>query len=209
VNDEEATMTSILIIPGLGGSGTHHWQTHWEQLTPNARRVEQADWDRPDLSAWLERLANAIDTAPGAVLVAHSLGCTLVAHLAARRPDLAIEAALLVAPADVDSARRTPQHLRSFAPIPRKRLPFRSMVVASANDPYIAIDRARTLSAAWGAIFIDIGASGHINAEAGFGPWPVGESLLDELISGRGLYRRHAAEGATPPDSDSLLMRSD
>jgi hypothetical protein len=83
------------------------------------------------------------------------------------------------------------------------------MVVASANDPYIAIDRARTLSAAWGAIFIDIGASGHINAEAGFGPWPVGESLLDELISGRGLYRRHAAEGATPPDSDSLLMRSD
>jgi predicted alpha/beta hydrolase family esterase len=30
-------MTSILIIPGLGGSAEHHWQTHWEQSMPNAR----------------------------------------------------------------------------------------------------------------------------------------------------------------------------
>ena len=186
-------MTTVLIIPGLGGSGPDHWQTHWQRAMPNARRVEQADWDRPDLSAWLARLADVIESAPGAVLVAHSLGCALVAHLAARRPDLPLEAALLVAPADVDSARHTPEHLRGFAPLPRDPFPFRSFVVASTNDPYMAIDRARSLAAAWRAILIDVGASGHINTEAGFGPWPTGERLLDELISGRGLYHRLAS----------------
>jgi len=198
-------MSSILIIPGLGGSGQHHWQSHWEQTLPNARRVEQADWDRPELSAWMERLENAVAAVPGAVLVAHSLGCALVAHLALRRPDLPVGAALLVAPADVDSARHTPEHVRSFAPLPGKRLPFRSVVVASRNDPYIAIDRARALAGAWGAIFVDVGASGHINTEAGFGPWPAGEDLLDELIGGRERSRRLAAEQGTSPGSHETV----
>jgi serine hydrolase len=183
---------TVLIIPGLGGSGPDHWQTHWERTIPSARRVEQADWNRPDLSTWLARLADAVESVQGAVLVAHSLGCALVAHLAAERPDLPIEAALLVAPADVDSARHTPAHLRSFAPMPLVRFPFRSFVVASTNDPYMTIDRARALAAAWRAVLFDVGAQGHINADAGFGPWPAGEGLLDELISGRGLYQRLA-----------------
>jgi uncharacterized protein len=194
-------MTSILIIPGLGGSGEHHWQTHWEQSIPNARRVEQADWQSPNILAWLNRLENAIDRS-GTVLVAHSLGCALVAHLAARKPDLPVEAALLVAPADVDSASHTPEHLRDFAPLPLKRFPFRSMVVASTNDRYITIDRARALAEAWGAMFVDVGASGHINTEAGFGPWLAGRCLLDELISGQGLHRRRVAGGA--PSSDAF-----
>jgi predicted alpha/beta hydrolase family esterase len=194
-------MNSILIIPGLGGSGAHHWQTHWEHSLPDARRVEQADWDRPDLNAWIERLESAVAASPGAVLVAHSLGCALVAHLAVRRPDLAIEAALLVAPADVDSARRIPEYVRSFAPLPLKPFAFRSMVVASTNDPYMTIHRARAVSAAWGAITVDVGASGHINTEAGFGPWPAGERLLDELVSGRGLYRRLSADRGTASES--------
>ena len=37
-----------LIIPGLGGSGPVHWQTRWQEKLSTARRVEQADWDRPD-----------------------------------------------------------------------------------------------------------------------------------------------------------------
>ena len=74
-------MTSILIVPGLGGSGEHHWQTHLQRSLPGAVRVQQADWDRPDLPAWLARLASAVETRPAGILVAHSLGCALVAHL--------------------------------------------------------------------------------------------------------------------------------
>jgi predicted alpha/beta hydrolase family esterase len=178
-------MTPILIVPGLGGSGSHHWQTCLERSFPGTLRVHQDDWDAPDRAAWVERLAAAIEAAPGAVLVAHSLGCALVAHVAAERPSLAIEAALLVAPADVESAHHTPEHIRSFAPIPRGRLGFRSVVVGSTDDPYISLPRARELADAWGAEFVDAGPLGHINIDSGFGPWPAGEGILRRLMTAR------------------------
>jgi uncharacterized protein len=178
-------MTAILIIPGLGGSGPHHWQTCLEHSFPDTCRVQQADWDRPDRSAWIERLAAAIEDTPGAVLVAHSLGCALVAHVAAERPGLAIEAALLVAPADVDSVDHTPEHVRGFAPMPGAPLPFRSIVVASTNDPFIAHARARQLADAWHADFVDAGPLGHINVDSGLGPWPAGERILRHLMTAR------------------------
>jgi uncharacterized protein len=182
------TTASVLIVPGLGGSGEEHWQTHLEHSLPGAQRVHQDDWDRPDLSSWLEKLAAAVESRPGSIVVAHSLGCPLVVHLASRRPDLWIAAALLVAPADVDSASHTPAHIRGFAPMPSLRLPFRSIVVASKNDPYMEPARARELAAAWGAGLVDAGASGHINVQAGFGPWPAGERIVNSLIS----EQRHA-----------------
>jgi uncharacterized protein len=175
--------TPVLVIPGLGGSGPDHWQTHLECAWPRARRVQQHDWDQPSLQDWLERLVSAVEARPGAVLVAHSLACPLVAHMAMRRPDLPVEAALLVAPADVDSARHTPGHIRSFAPIPRRALPFRSLVVASTNDPYMAYERARELSLAWGAEFVGVGACGHINVASGFGRWHAGERLIKSVIA--------------------------
>jgi uncharacterized protein len=143
-------MTAILIIPGLGGSRPHHWQTCLERSFPDTCRVQQADWDRPDRSAWIARLVAAIEDAPGAVLVAHSLGCALVAHAAAERPDLPIAAALLVAPADVDSVDHTPEHVRGFAPMPRAPLPFRSIVGGGERDPR----RARRSCRSVGSVLI-------------------------------------------------------
>jgi uncharacterized protein len=181
-------MMPVLIVSGLGGSGALHWQTHLEKSLPGAVRVEQDDWDRPELDSWVERLAGAVEARPGSIVVAHSLACPLVAHLALRRPDLWIAAALLVAPADVNSARHTPDHIRGFAPIPLVELPFRSIVVASTNDPYIGFERARELAQAWGSGFVDAGDSGHINTAAGFGPWPAGERIVRSLIN----EQRHA-----------------
>jgi len=161
-------MPPILIIPGLNGSGPHHWQTCLERSFRGARRVQQADWKRPNRAAWVERIVADIEANPGSALVAHSLGCALVAHVAAERPD-----------------RHTPQRLRGFAPIPRAPLRFRSVVVASTNDPYMALPRARELADAWGAAFVEAGLIGHINVEAGFGPWPAGERILRDLMLGR------------------------
>jgi predicted alpha/beta hydrolase family esterase len=179
---ESVEAASILIVPGLGGSGPEHWQSHWERSYPQAQRVEQADWNRPVRADWLSRLTHALRDAPDAILVGHSLGCALVAHLAWRRPDLAIGGALLVAPADVDDDDRVPRDVRDFAPMPLARLPFRSVVVASTNDPYMELERARALAQAWGARFVNAGACGHINVAAGFGPWPAGEALLADLM---------------------------
>ena len=105
---------SILIVPGLGGSGSEHWQSRWQRSYPPANRVEQADWNKPVRADWLSRLAQALRNAPGAILVGHSLGCALIAQLACRHPDLSIGGALLVAPADVDDGDRTPARRQGF-----------------------------------------------------------------------------------------------
>ena len=51
---------------------------------PAARRVMQADWDRPRRVDWVAALKAAIEQAERpVVLVAHTLGVTTVAHAAA------------------------------------------------------------------------------------------------------------------------------
>ena len=62
--------------------------------------------------------------------------------------------------------------------------PFPAVVVASTNDAFSTIDRARLLARVWGAGFVDAGACGHINVASGFGPWPQGENILRELARG-------------------------
>jgi predicted alpha/beta hydrolase family esterase len=174
----------LLILPGLGGSGPEHWQTLWEGCLPGCSRVEQSDWDSPRLDVWLKTADEAIARAGGAVvLVAHSLACSLVAH-GARRPGWAnVAGALLVAPADVESPEHTPPETRNFAPIPRAKLPFPTIVVASSDDPFGPLERARLFAQAWGAEFVEVGAKGHINAASGLGEWPEGKRVLETLLA--------------------------
>jgi len=173
----------FLVLPGLGGSGPAHWQTRWESCLPACARVHQSSWDRPELEAWLVEVDRALEGAVGpVVLVAHSLACVLVAH-GARRPAWSrVAAALLVAPADVDSQAHTPPETRGFAPVPVQRLPFPSIVVASHDDPYVAFERARHFAERWGAELVDVGTLGHINADSGLGEWGEGRDLLERLV---------------------------
>jgi predicted alpha/beta hydrolase family esterase len=174
----------VLIIPGLGGSGPEHWQTRWEALYPRHVRVEQRDWDRPRREAWLAALDAALAAAEKpVVLAAHSLGCVLVAHAASRPSADGVAAALLVAPADVDSPARTPPETRDFAPLPLRPLPFPATVVASQDDPYVTLERAQAFAEAWGATFVDAGRRGHLNAASGLGDWPEGHSHLEALLA--------------------------
>jgi predicted alpha/beta hydrolase family esterase len=152
-------------------------------LLPRASRVVQRDWDRPQLEVWLATLDKALDEASEpAVLIAHSLGCALVVHAAARRRARGIRAALLVAPADVDSPMHTPSETRSFAPLPRAPLGFPATVVASDDDPYMTSARARAFAMAWGAELVDAGRAGHLNAASGLGDWTAGLGYLDALV---------------------------
>ena len=94
---------------------------------------------------------------------------------------LPIHGALLVAPPDVERPDFPPV-LEGFAPIPRERLPFPSIVVASRNDPFCEFERARLFAYAWGAQFMDYGDCGHINADSGLASWPEGHVLLQDLM---------------------------
>jgi predicted alpha/beta hydrolase family esterase len=174
----------LLVLPGLGGSGPEHWQTRWEASEPACARVEQREWDRPDLAEWLRVVDGVLAQGEGpVVLIAHSLACALVAH-GARRPAWSGGVrALLVAPADVDSEARTPPETRNFSPMPTAPLPFAATVVSSQDDPFVAFERARELARCWGAEFVDAGVIGHINADSGLGEWTDGRRLLRALVA--------------------------
>lgn len=171
----------MLILPGFGGSGDDHWQTIWEQRNPGYRRVEQRDWDSPDLVEWLDRLERCVgecDEPP--VLVAHSLACALIAHFARAHGD-DVAAALLVSPADVDEISEFYTELASFAPMPLAPLPFPTTVVASSDDLYVLEKRARLFADSWGSELVMLEGVGHINAESNLGAWDTGSELLSQL----------------------------
>jgi predicted alpha/beta hydrolase family esterase len=111
------------------------------------------------------------------ILAAHSLSCALVAHWAQSGSPLRIAGAFLVAPSDAE-APTYPKEPVGFAPIPMQKLPFPSIVVASTNDEYVSIERARAFAQAWGSKLVEIGDAGHINGASGYGEWPEGERML-------------------------------
>lgn len=173
----------ILIIPGYTNSGPDHWQTRWEAKLSTARRVEQKEWSKPVLAAWVAEVVKSVNEATlPVVVVAHSLGVpTFVQAL----PQIGskIKGAFLVTPPDVSNPKIRPKHLMTFGPYPREPFTFPSIVVASRNDHYCEYAVAEDLAAAWGSLFIDAGESGHLNAESGHGPWPEGTMVFAKFIS--------------------------
>jgi Predicted esterase of the alpha/beta hydrolase fold len=178
------TPVTTLILPGLSNSGPEHWQSHWERADPTIRRVVQDDWETPRCADWVARLSEVMgDEENDVVLVAHSSSCALVAHwAAAATPAMLarVRGALLVAPSDPEGPNY-PEGPSGFGPVPMKTLPFRSILVASDDDRYVTVARARAYAHAWGSEFVDVGSRGHINSTSGLGAWAEGRELLARL----------------------------
>jgi predicted alpha/beta hydrolase family esterase len=174
----------ILIVPGWTNAGPRHWMTLWKQAHPEYQCVEQRDWEFPDRLEWATTLDAAIRAAPAPpILVAHSLGCITIAHWAAEQKGRTVDriaGAMLVAPADVD-AETAPEVVRGFRPIPLVPFGFPNVVVASRTDYYLTFERATELAKAWDGTLVDAGDAGHLNTDAGYGPWPAGEHILLDL----------------------------
>ena len=182
---------SILILPGVGGSGDVHWQTAWEQAFPGFERVEQADWDKPVYEEWAARLSAAVaKSARPVVLVAHSLGTSLTMRWAFGHPKPAqkVAGAFLVAPTDRDRFDGAPDSpVRGFGRMVLARLPFPSAVVASRDDDRVSFDRAEAFAAAWGSTLIDAGHHGHLGTAAQLGVWPFGLLWFGHFLASLGV----------------------
>jgi uncharacterized protein len=178
---EPSAAPRVLLLPGWQNSGDAHWQSRWEQLHGD-QRVEQSDWMTPRRGDWMARLEEVLlESGQPALLVAHSLGCLLVAAWAAHtRQAGRVRGALLVAPPDVEREDMPPQ-LHGWRPIVRQPLPFPATAVISTDDPYSSVERAGALAEAWGASLVVAGPRGHLNGESGLGDWPEGRSLLAAL----------------------------
>lgn len=173
---------TLLIIPGWQDSGPTHWQTLWEKKF-SATKVMQKEWMYPQRKDWAHTLDETILKAKAPIiLIAHSLGCHAVADWAAHGDTSKVQAALLVAPPDLDQAD-TPVEIQTFKPMRLERLPFKSILVGSTTDPYATAERLKIFAQAWGSDFKNLGDQGHINVTAGFGNWPAGEEVLATLLN--------------------------
>ena len=179
---------TVVLVPGLRGRDDDHWQTRLAASIPGARTVAPLGRKDPSLFARVRLLDEVVADVDGPVLlVAHSAGALLTVHWAARCDASPVVGALLATPAalaaelpaEFPSIRRLRAH--GWLPVPRRPLPFPSIVAASSDDPLGNPVRLRSLATSWGSRWHDLGAVGHLNPASGFGEWPEATELIGQL----------------------------
>ena len=184
---------TVLIVPGLRDHVDAHWQTLLgHELEARGRPVfsvppmGREDLDCARRVAAIDRALAEISEPP--IVVAHSGGAIMFVHWA-RMHQRPIRGALLATPPDFEQPM--PDGYPTIAalqaggwlPVPRKPLPFPSIVAASRDDPLGRIERVAELARAWGSRLDDLGQVGHLNPASGFGAWPQAETYIAELAA--------------------------
>jgi predicted alpha/beta hydrolase family esterase len=173
----------FLILHGWQGSGPDHWQT-WlasglREAGEDVLYPELPDPDTPVLAAWRDALSSELERLrPGrGVVICHSLACILWLHHAAsvRVP---IERVLLVAP---NSAAAGVPEIASFFPAPLDREAVAraagvTRLVCADRDEYCPEGADRLYGAPLGLEIDLVPGGGHLNPDAGYGPWPAVEA---------------------------------
>lgn len=191
-----SSQATILIIPGLRDHVKDHWQTHLHTALSKTRKVhtvEPLQNDKLSCAARVQAIERAMQAIDGPVIpVAHSGGVIMLVHWAQTYRHN-IPAALLAAPADLASplpeGYPTLQALQAngWLPLPRTRLPFPSLVVASTNDPLASLSEVERMASDWGSELFNAGAVGHLNPASGFSQWPLALDLIARLESSQTL----------------------
>jgi predicted alpha/beta hydrolase family esterase len=178
---------TVLIVPGLRDHVAQHWQTLLAAELPRVAVVPPMGREDLDCAKRVEAIEQAAQQVQGPlVIVAHSGGCIMVAHWA-RRTHRRVEGALLATPPDFETPMPegypTIEALNAsgWLPVPRRTLPFRSIVAASRNDPLGTWSRVALLARDWGSELVDLGEVGHLNPASGYGPWPLANAFIEQL----------------------------
>ena len=166
----------------LHGVGHRRPQDHWlwwlaERL--RAARIpvqypQMPDPDDPDPEEWAAvataELAMLAAGGGPTVVVAHSLGTVLWAHIAETLPGHLVPSrvALVAPPARTEWAEAAPRFadltLGSLSTSP-------TVIVGRAEDPYRQVPLAEFANA-WGAPAVEIPGAGHLTPADGHGPFP-------------------------------------
>jgi uncharacterized protein len=180
---------TVLIVPGLRDHVEAHWQTLLAAQLPKVRTVPPMGREDLDCDQRVQAIEAAMATIAGpVVLVAHSGGCVMVAHWAQTSAHAhRVVGALLATPPDFDQPMPdgypTPSALEAggWLPVPRKPLPFRSLVATSDNDPLAKRERVLAMANDWSSETVDLGEVGHLNPASGYGAWPLAVMLIDRM----------------------------
>jgi predicted alpha/beta hydrolase family esterase len=185
---------TIVIVPGMRDHVEDHWQTilaeRLRQAGRTVRIVPPPAWNRLSRDAHVANVVEVMVQITGSVvIVAHSAGVMTTVQWA-QWHDADVRGALLAAPPDFETplpdGYPTPDELAAYGwtPVPRKPLPFPSIVAASSNDPLASLGRVAELARKWGSRLVELGPVGHLNPASGHGPWHQAEELVEALAHG-------------------------
>ena len=183
-------IATAVIVPGLRDHVAEHWQTLLETKLSKVRNVVSVPPLRVDglnCAARVEAIQQTLKTVQGPVIfVAHSGGVVMLLHWA-QKYQCDVKGAVLATPPDFETplpaGYPTLETLTNngWLPVPMRRLPFPSVVVASTNDPLASFASVETMAKQWGSKLINAGEVGHLNPAAGYGEWPRADELIREL----------------------------
>ena len=180
---------TVLIVPGLRDHVAEHWQTLLAAELSRVRTVPpmgREDLDCAARVAAIEREARSVDGP--LIIVAHSGGVIMTVHWA-RQTRREVRGALLATPPDLERPMPpgypTLDALRAggWLPVPRRSLPFPSIVAASRNDPLAGYERVAEMAENWNGTLVDLGEVGHLNPAWGYGRWREAMPLIDTLAA--------------------------
>jgi predicted alpha/beta hydrolase family esterase len=183
--------SGFLILHGLSGSGPGHWQ-RWlaDRLTQAGNGVHfpgLPDPDTPDPEAWLRVLLAELERLDGdeRVVICHSLSC-ITWLTACAQIDRPVDRVALVAPPSLGAGL---PEIVPFFPVMATaqgvaRAAESTRLVCADNDPYCP-DGAAALYGGPLALPTDVHPGrGHLNLDAGLGPWPAMEAWAQGAKNG-------------------------
>ncbi len=165
-----------LILHGWGGSDDPHWQA-WlaGEIAKDYGIVAFPLLDNPHFPSknrWMKQAKALLNEFQPEVVICHSLANTLWFHLCHEGEITPVKRLLLVAPPRLTCELET---LKSFFPLeaPISLYTDEAMLVTSDNDPYMTQEEALELQKALGIEMKVIHNGGHLNADSGYGEWPL------------------------------------
>jgi predicted alpha/beta hydrolase family esterase len=183
--------SAFLILHGLSGSGPGHWQ-RWlqERLTQAGQTVrfpDLPDPDTPDPDTWRRDVLAELAGLDGRerVVICHSLSCItwLSACPEIERP---VDRVALVAPPSLGAGLR---ELEPFFPVTATaedvtNAADHTRLVCSGNDPYCPEGAASLYGGPLDLPIDLVPGGGHLNVDAGLGPWPAMEAWAQGAKNG-------------------------
>jgi predicted alpha/beta hydrolase family esterase len=183
--------SAFLILHGLGGSGPGHWQ-RWltDRLAHEGyvvRFPDLPDPDSPDPEQWKREVVTEVGELHGneRVVVCHSLSCITWLALS---PELArpVDRVALVAPPSLGAGLT---EIVAFFPVTATAQDVaaaarHTRLICADNDPYCP-EGAATLYGGPLDLPVDLQpGGGHLNVDAGLGPWPAIEAWAQGAKNG-------------------------
>jgi len=171
----------VLILHGWGGSDTPHWQAKLaSEIAKNYGTVSFPLLDNchfPSKNRWVKQVREILKTFKPHTVVCHSLANNLWMWLCEEADMREIERLFMVSVPSLETKEKT---IKTFFPCPLPKNIYAKKVhmIVSDDDPWVALDEAKSIANQYNTSFTVLKNAGHINANSGFGKWELIENLV-------------------------------